>query len=55
MNIVEKKAKSKNSIGHSTMVCRHCGGKVRYYMGDYSCLMCGREIGHTCKGCPSIK
>jgi hypothetical protein len=45
----------KNGKTRSAMVCKHCGGRMRYYMGDYSCLMCGREIYHLCKGCPSGK
>ncbi|MDH5541433.1 MAG: hypothetical protein OEY64_00575 [Nitrospinota bacterium] len=32
-------------------VCNHCGGTLRFYRGSLSCLMCGRDVDHSCKDC----
>lgn len=31
--------------------CEHCGGIIREYRGSVSCMMCGRESGHSCPEC----
>lgn len=31
--------------------CRHCGGPLREYRNGISCLMCGREVDHSCERC----
>ncbi|MFW2331359.1 MAG: hypothetical protein ACN4E2_03585 [Nitrospinota bacterium] len=35
--------------------CTHCGGIIREYRGSESCLLCGREKGHTCVECTKIE
>lgn len=37
------------------MRCRHCGGPMRLYRDDISCLMCGRSLEHTCERCRFIE
>lgn len=35
----------------STAFCNHCGGVLRFFEDDISCLMCGRNVNHFCENC----
>ncbi len=35
--------------------CYHCGGILTFASDSYTCLMCGREIGHKCDLCMNIE
>ncbi|MBI5816462.1 MAG: hypothetical protein HZB29_12725 [Nitrospinae bacterium] len=35
--------------------CKHCGGIMRYYLGSWSCMMCGRDSEHECPRCKTVQ
>ncbi len=46
---VEVREASKRKV--AVRVCNHCGGHLRFYQGSFTCLMCGRDVDHSCKDC----
>jgi len=49
MKVIEMKALGDSSKEEKT--CTHCGGIMRYYLGSWSCMMCGRDVDHKCPRC----
>ncbi len=44
-------AKKPKKTTQSSPKCNHCGGLVRENGEIEVCLMCGREINHSCPNC----
>ncbi|MBI4665581.1 MAG: hypothetical protein HY751_04130 [Nitrospinae bacterium] len=46
---------STDSMKKKEKTCSHCGGILRYYLGSWSCMMCGRDSNHACSSCSQSK
>ncbi|MBI5814789.1 MAG: hypothetical protein HZB29_04180 [Nitrospinae bacterium] len=42
------------SIPEVKTVCSHCGGMIKYEPDGASCVMCGRDVSHSCSNCMHI-
>lgn len=51
MKVREKMLIRKSDNKTRVRICTHCGGRLRFYRGTLTCLMCGRDVDHICKDC----
>ena len=48
---IKRRIKKKKETGER---CKHCGGAFKGSEELETCLMCGREKGHTCGNCNHV-